>query len=190
MQRAGLFIWERRYRHVLLMSHRCSDQLSVIINVSLRCTQDFGKSKLCAAAQQRHSPWQHFCSKVASNYVFLGVCALMPPPTHWLTNEYEQNVLGGFFSLLLQFHDILSTCMHHRHPQDLPGFNANCCGLWGKSITELNWSRVPLREANKPRAADITLYFKPNRRKHLTITDTLRAIWRLSHQLISFCCLW
>lgn len=70
---------------------------------------------------------------------------MMPPPTHRLTNEYEQSVLGRILSLLLQFHDILSTDMHHSHPQDLPGFNASSSGLKGKSITLLNWSGVPLR---------------------------------------------
>lgn len=64
-------------------------------------------------------------SYVASNSIFLDF-AMLPPPTHGLTNEHS--VLGKIFSLL-QFHDILSAHMHHRHPPDLPGFNTCFYGL-------------------------------------------------------------
>lgn len=82
---------------------------------------------------------------------------MMTPPTHRLTNEYEQSVLGGWFSLLLQFHDISSTDMHHSHPQELP---AMCCQLFGLLMRINNcWIGARShREAHKPCSSDITLH--------------------------------
>lgn len=117
--------------------------------------------------------------------MFWGLCALMPPPTHRLTNEYEQSVLGRSFSLLLQFHDILSTYMHHSHPQDLPGLNSSFCGLYGKSITELNWSRVPLRGTQALRFRYYFILQVEREETSHTVSATLKTIWRLLDQTIS-----
>lgn len=113
---------------------------------------------------------------------FWGVCALMPPPTLRLTNEYVHDVLGRFFSLLLRSCDILSTCMHHRHPQELPGFDAS---LW--LVREINncaeWEQSANETCTNP-AVHILLYTQCQGRS-ITLPATPKRIWRIFPQAIS-----